>query len=184
MPILKAPLIQPKNETIEFRVPQELKFRLTRYAEFIYSSTSYVVMEILVSFGMTLNSKGTLQRANRRQQNRTTRRRRENRCLACLIHESRKLVFCKLNFRSFGDSRACLGPAERGEVHSGWEKNIFGHGSTRLTDRTQRRIGRRREQASRCESSERARGIDFAMASRRPGERGCSGRSGARERRV
>ena len=36
MPILKAPLIQPKNETIQLRVPQELKFRLTRYAEFIH----------------------------------------------------------------------------------------------------------------------------------------------------
>jgi predicted DNA-binding protein len=47
MPILKAPLIQPKNETIQLRVPQELKFRLTRYAEFIHASTSYVVIEML-----------------------------------------------------------------------------------------------------------------------------------------
>ncbi len=47
MPILKAPPIQPKNETIQLRVPQELKFRLTRYAEFIHASTSYVVIETL-----------------------------------------------------------------------------------------------------------------------------------------
>jgi len=47
MPILKTPLIQPKNETIQLRVPQELKFRLTRYAEFIHATTSYVVIEML-----------------------------------------------------------------------------------------------------------------------------------------
>lgn len=47
MPILKAPLTQPKNETIQLRVPQDFKFRLTRYAEFIHASTSYVVIEML-----------------------------------------------------------------------------------------------------------------------------------------
>jgi len=47
MPILKAPPAQRKNETIQLRVPQELKFRLTRYAELIHASTSYVVIEML-----------------------------------------------------------------------------------------------------------------------------------------
>lgn len=47
MAILKAPPTQPKNETIQLRVPQELKFRLARYAEFIHASTSYVVIEML-----------------------------------------------------------------------------------------------------------------------------------------
>ena len=47
MAILKAPPTQPKNETIQLRVSQELKFQLTRYAEFIHSSTSYVVSEML-----------------------------------------------------------------------------------------------------------------------------------------
>ncbi len=47
MAILKAPPMQPKNETIQLRVSQELKFRLTRYAEFIHATTSYVVSEML-----------------------------------------------------------------------------------------------------------------------------------------
>ncbi|HKV78506.1 MAG TPA: hypothetical protein VJP02_10215 [Candidatus Sulfotelmatobacter sp.] len=47
MAILKAPPLQPKNETIQLRVSQELKFRLTRYAEFIHATTSYVVSEAL-----------------------------------------------------------------------------------------------------------------------------------------
>lgn len=47
MAILKAPPTQPKNETIQLRVSQELKFRLLRYAEFIHSSTSYVASEML-----------------------------------------------------------------------------------------------------------------------------------------
>ena len=50
MATLKAPITQPKNETIQLRVSQELKFRLTRYAEFIHASTSYVVSEVLVRF--------------------------------------------------------------------------------------------------------------------------------------
>jgi hypothetical protein len=47
MAILKAPPMQPKNETIQLRVSQELKFRRTRYAEFIHATTSYVVSEML-----------------------------------------------------------------------------------------------------------------------------------------
>jgi predicted transcriptional regulator len=47
MAILKAPPRQPKNETIQLRVSQDLKFRLTRYAEFIHATTSYVVSEML-----------------------------------------------------------------------------------------------------------------------------------------
>jgi hypothetical protein len=47
MAILKAPPLQPKNETIQLRVSQELKFRLMRYAEFIHATTSYVVSEML-----------------------------------------------------------------------------------------------------------------------------------------
>ena len=47
MPILKAPPIQPKNETLQLRVSQDLKFRLMCYAEFIRASASYVVSEAL-----------------------------------------------------------------------------------------------------------------------------------------
>lgn len=47
MAILKAPPAQPKNETIQLRVSQDLKLRLTRYAEFIHATTSYVVSEML-----------------------------------------------------------------------------------------------------------------------------------------
>lgn len=43
MPILKAPPAQPKNETLQLRVSQDLKFRLMRYAEFIHANASYVV---------------------------------------------------------------------------------------------------------------------------------------------
>ena len=43
MPILKAPPVQPKNETLQLRVSQDLKFRLMRYAEFIHANASYVV---------------------------------------------------------------------------------------------------------------------------------------------
>jgi len=35
MAVLKAPPSKPKNETIQLRVPQDVKFRLVRYAEFI-----------------------------------------------------------------------------------------------------------------------------------------------------
>ncbi|MGI0085641.1 MAG: hypothetical protein ACREBQ_11220 [Nitrososphaerales archaeon] len=47
MAILKAPPLQPKNETIQLRVSQDLKYRLTRYAEFIHATTSYVMSEAL-----------------------------------------------------------------------------------------------------------------------------------------
>jgi hypothetical protein len=47
MPILKAPPIQPKNETLQLRVPQDLKFRLMCYAEFINACVSYVVSAAL-----------------------------------------------------------------------------------------------------------------------------------------
>lgn len=47
MPVLKAPPSQAKNETIQLRVSQDMKFRLVRYAEFIHATTSYVVVEAL-----------------------------------------------------------------------------------------------------------------------------------------
>jgi predicted transcriptional regulator len=47
MPILKAPPAEPKNETLQLRVSQDLKFRLTRYAEFIHANASYVVTAAL-----------------------------------------------------------------------------------------------------------------------------------------
>jgi hypothetical protein len=47
MPILKAPPAQPKNETLQLRVSQDLKFRLMRYADFIHANASYVVTATL-----------------------------------------------------------------------------------------------------------------------------------------
>lgn len=47
MPILKAPPAQPKNETLQLRVTQDLEFRLMRYAEFIHANASYVVTAAL-----------------------------------------------------------------------------------------------------------------------------------------
>jgi len=47
MPILKAPPVQPKNETLQLRVAQDLKFQLMRYAEFIHANASYVVTATL-----------------------------------------------------------------------------------------------------------------------------------------
>jgi predicted transcriptional regulator len=47
MAILKAPPAQPKNETLQLRVSQDLKFRLVRYAEFIHANASYVVAAAL-----------------------------------------------------------------------------------------------------------------------------------------
>jgi predicted transcriptional regulator len=47
MPILKAPAAQPKNETVQLCVSQDLKFRLMHYAEFIHASAAYVVSEAL-----------------------------------------------------------------------------------------------------------------------------------------
>ena len=47
MPILKAPPAEPKNDTLQLRVSQDLKFRLMRYAEFIHANASYVVTAAL-----------------------------------------------------------------------------------------------------------------------------------------
>lgn len=47
MPILKAPPVEPKNETLQLRVSQDLKFRLMRYGEFIHASAAYVVSAAL-----------------------------------------------------------------------------------------------------------------------------------------
>lgn len=47
MPFLKAPPQQPKNETVQLRLSQIVKFRLARYAEFIHASPSYIVTEML-----------------------------------------------------------------------------------------------------------------------------------------
>lgn len=47
MPILKAPPVQPKNETLQLRVSQDLKLRLMRYAEFIHTNASFVVSAAL-----------------------------------------------------------------------------------------------------------------------------------------
>jgi predicted transcriptional regulator len=47
MPILKAPPAEPKNETLQLRVSQDLKFRLMRYADFIHANASYVVTAAL-----------------------------------------------------------------------------------------------------------------------------------------
>ena len=38
---------QPKNETVQLRLSQIVKFRLARYAEFIHASPSYIVTEML-----------------------------------------------------------------------------------------------------------------------------------------
>ena len=47
MSILKAPPKQSKNAMLQIRVEQELKATLDNYAEFLGSSTSYVVAEVL-----------------------------------------------------------------------------------------------------------------------------------------
>jgi len=47
MPVLKAPPQQPRNETLQLRVPEGIKFRLARYAEFIHASPSFIVVELL-----------------------------------------------------------------------------------------------------------------------------------------
>jgi len=47
MPLLKAPPVEPKNETLQLRVSQDLKVRLMRYAEFIHASAAYVVSAAL-----------------------------------------------------------------------------------------------------------------------------------------
>jgi predicted transcriptional regulator len=47
MAIIKAPPKQPKTITIQARVEESVKAQLDRYAEFIDSSTSYVITEAL-----------------------------------------------------------------------------------------------------------------------------------------
>ncbi len=47
MSILKAPPKQSKNAMLQIRVEKELKATLDNYAEFLGSSTSYVVAEAL-----------------------------------------------------------------------------------------------------------------------------------------
>jgi predicted transcriptional regulator len=47
MAIIKAPPKQPKTVTIQARVDESVKAQLDRYAEFIDSSTSYVITEAL-----------------------------------------------------------------------------------------------------------------------------------------
>jgi len=47
MAIIKAPPKQPKTVTIQARVDESVKAQLDRYAEFIGSSTSYVITEAL-----------------------------------------------------------------------------------------------------------------------------------------
>ena len=47
MAILKSPPKPPKNETLQIRVEEHIRLRLTKYAEFIDSSESYVVSEAL-----------------------------------------------------------------------------------------------------------------------------------------
>ena len=47
MSFIKTPPLQPKNETVQLRLSQIVKFRLARYAEFIHASPSYIVAEML-----------------------------------------------------------------------------------------------------------------------------------------
>jgi len=47
MPILKAPPKHPKNATVQLRIDEELKTKLEEYAEFLESTTAYVVSEAL-----------------------------------------------------------------------------------------------------------------------------------------
>jgi len=47
MPILRPPRVQLKNETLQLRVSQDLKFRLMCYADFIHATAAYVVSEAL-----------------------------------------------------------------------------------------------------------------------------------------
>lgn len=47
MAILKSPPKPPKNETLQLRVEESIRSKLSKYAEFIDSSESYVVSESL-----------------------------------------------------------------------------------------------------------------------------------------
>ncbi len=47
MAVLKAPTKQPKTTPIQLRLDDEARTNLTKYAEFLDSSPSYVVAEVL-----------------------------------------------------------------------------------------------------------------------------------------
>ena len=47
MAILKSPPRPPKNETVQIRVEESIRSQLSKYAEFIGASESYVVSEAL-----------------------------------------------------------------------------------------------------------------------------------------
>jgi predicted transcriptional regulator len=47
MPVLKAPPKQPKTTVVQLRLDDEARMKLTKYAEFLDSSPSYVVTEAL-----------------------------------------------------------------------------------------------------------------------------------------
>ena len=47
MAILKSPPKSPKNQTLRIRVEEAIRSKLSKYAEFIDSSESYVVSEAL-----------------------------------------------------------------------------------------------------------------------------------------
>jgi predicted transcriptional regulator len=47
MAVLKAPPKQPKTTVVQLRLDDEAKTKLTKYAEFLDSSPSYVVAEAL-----------------------------------------------------------------------------------------------------------------------------------------
>jgi predicted transcriptional regulator len=47
MAVLKAPPKQPKTTVVQLRLDEEAKTRLTKYAEFLDCSPSYVVTEAL-----------------------------------------------------------------------------------------------------------------------------------------
>ena len=47
MPVLKAPPKQPKTTVVQLRLDDQARMRLTKYAEFLECSPSYVVSEVL-----------------------------------------------------------------------------------------------------------------------------------------
>ena len=62
MPVLKAPPKQPKNTTLQVRIDEELKTKVDKYAEFLDSSSAYVVSEALkLVFNRDVDFKGWLE---------------------------------------------------------------------------------------------------------------------------
>jgi predicted transcriptional regulator len=47
MAVLKAPAKQPKTSVVQLRLDEEARIKLTKYAEFLDCSPSYVVTEAL-----------------------------------------------------------------------------------------------------------------------------------------